>query len=317
MCRKSVSLKKMSVLLGCMLLILSCDENRARLTDTPTKGTITVVVDETYKPLMDSEKMVFESYYPDAHIHLVYKPALEAMNQFNNDSVRLIITSVPMDSSYLYQYFEKKKYYPQTTVLAKDAIAIIANNSRKGLQITTDEIAKICRGEITDFSKLEKGKTGGKITLVFDNAQSSTVQYIQDSVMKGGTITKNAFAQKTNEEVIAYVRKNPNALGIIGVNWISDSQDEDNLEFSKDIFPVEIRNVDSSAYYYAPHPGYIATHLYPMRRYMNATLKENGAALGRGFVNFISGEIGQRIVLKAGLVPAKVVTRVVETRPNM
>jgi len=298
------------------VFVISCEEKKL-LTDTPTKGYINVSVDETYKPIMDSERMVFEAQYPEAHINLIYKPAMEVINDFKNDSIRMLVTSVPIDSSYLYLYNEKHGYFPSTNIIAKDAVAIIANNSKKGLQITTAELVKICKGEITDFSQLGIKKGSGKITLVFDNAKSSTVQYIQDSIMSGATITKNAFAQKTNEEVIAYVRKTSNALGIIGVNWISDDQDEETKGFTKDIFPVEIRAADSSQYYYPPHPGYIASHLYPMRRYMNITLKEGGAALGRGFLNFMSGEIGQKIVLKAGLVPAKVPTRVVETRPNM
>jgi phosphate transport system substrate-binding protein len=309
---------KTTIPLLLLTIILSCEnDKREKLTDTPTSGTINVAVDETYKPIMDSEKMVFENYYPEAHINLIYMPALEAMKQSMTDSIRVIITSNLIDSSYFKTFYEKKHYFPTTTIIAKDAVAIIANTSKNGLQMTTAELAKICRGELTDFSQLEKKKGSGKITLVFDNAASSTVQYIQDSIMKGGTITSKAFAQKRNEEVMNYVRKNPNAIGVIGVNWISDNQDIETLAFSKDIFPVEMRDADSSQYYYSPHPGYIASHLYPMRRYMRATIKENGACLGRGFVNFVSGEIGQKIVLKAGLVPAKVLTRVVETRPTM
>jgi phosphate transport system substrate-binding protein len=301
-----------------LVTIYSCgDTKRDILTDTPTSGTINVAVDETYRPIMDSEQMVFQSHYPDAHINLIYMPALEVLKQADNDSIRVMITANEVDSSYFKSFYEKKKYFPRGVILAKDAVAIIANNSKSGMQITLAELAKICRGEITDFSQLAVKKGSGKITLVFDNAQSSTVQYIQESVMKSGTITSKAFAQKTNEEVLSYVTKNPNAIGIIGVNWISDNQDIETLKFSKDIFPVEIRDADSSQYYYPPHPGYIASHLYPMRRHMTATIKENGAALGRGFINFMGGEIGQRVVLKAGLVPAKVPTRVIETKPSM
>lgn len=301
-----------------LISIYSCGETSKNvLTDTPTSGTINIAVDETYRPIMDSEQMVFENHYPEAHINLIYMPALEVLKQCDNDSIRVLITANSIDSSKFKSFYDRKKYFPTSSIIAKDAVAIIANNSKSGLQITTAELSKICRGEITDFSQLEKKKGSGKITLVFDNAQSSTVQYIQDEIMKTGTITSKAFAQKTNEEVMAYVQKNPNAIGIIGVNWISDNQDIETLKFSKDIFPVEMRDADSSQYYYPPHPGYIASHLYPMRRFMTATLKENGAALGRGFVNFMGGEIGQKVVLKAGLVPTKVLTRVVETKPSM
>lgn len=302
--------------LSLILHLQSCDDKKI-LTDTPTSGRITVVADENYKPLLDSEVMVFESQYPNAKINMVYKSSADVIQAMEDDSVRMIITAGPVDTAYYMSFFKKRGYYPKNSYLAKDAVAIIANTSRQGLKITIDELRKICGGSITDFSQLEHGGGSGKITLVFDNAGSSTVEYIQDSLLKGQPLTKSAFAQKTNLEVMSYVQKNKNALGVIGVNWISDNQDEENLAFSQYIFPVEIRDMSSSSYYYPPHPGYVATHLYPMRRLMRATLKENGLGLGRGFLNFMTGEIGQRIVLKAGLVPANMVTRVVETRKEL
>jgi phosphate transport system substrate-binding protein len=229
----------------------------------------------------------------------------------------MIITASQVDTSYFQAFYKQKEYWPKNSFIAKDAVAIIANNSRKGLRVTTEELVNICAGTITDFSQLKQGGGSGKITLVFDNAASSTVEYIQDSLLRGKTLTNQAFAQTTNKEVLTYVQNTKNALGVIGVNWISDNQDEENLAFSKTIFPVEIRDHVTSQYYYPPHPGYIASHLYPLRRLMRATLKENGAGLGRGFLNFMTGDVGQRIVLKSGLVPANVVTRVVQTRPEL
>lgn len=309
---------KISVILSFVLFLFlsSCDDKKI-LTDTPTSGRITIVADENYKPLVDSEIMVFENYYPEAKINVIYKPSMEVVKAMDIDSVRMIITAGPVDTAYYISFFKQKEYSPTNSFIAKDAIAIIANNSRKGLKVTTEELANICSGKITDFSQLEHGGGAGKITLVFDNPASSTLEYIQDSLLKGQALTSSAFAQKTNQEVMTYVQSNKNAIGVIGVNWISDNQDEENLAFSNTIFPVEIRDALNSQYYYPPHPGYIASHLYPMRRLMRATLKENGAGLGRGFLNFMTSEVGQRIVLKAGLVPTNVVTRVVETRKTM
>jgi phosphate transport system substrate-binding protein len=305
------------ILISLVLWILFSCGDQKKLSDTPTSGRITVVADENYKPLLDSEVMVFENYYPEAKINIIYKPAAEVVKAMGVDSVRMIITASQVDTSYFQAFYKQKEYWPKNSFIAKDAVAIIANNSRKGLRVTTEELTNICAGTITDFSQLKQGGGSGKITLVFDNAASSTVEYIQDSLLRGKTLTNQAFAQTNNKEVLAYVQNTKNALGVIGVNWISDNQDEENLAFSKTIFPVEIRDHVTSQYYYPPHPGYIASHLYPLRRLMRATLKENGAGLGRGFLNFMTGDVGQRIVLKSGLVPANVVTRVVQTRPEL
>lgn len=295
-----------------LIVMFSCNNDKHLLTDTVTTGTITVVADETYQPLLDSEKMVFEAHYPEAHINIIYKPAIEVLKEFDNDSVRMIISSVHPDSNILKKYFQAHEYYPNVTIIAKDAVAIVANNTKKGLKISVPELAKICEGNITNYNQLKNSTFSGKINLVFDNNQSSTLLYIQDSILKGNAITSQAYAQKTNLEVLNYVKSHSDALGIIGVNWVSDNADEENLAFRKDIFPVEISSSDTALYHYSPHQGYIATHLYPMRRYMQSTLKEGGPALGRGFLNFMCGDIGQKIVLKSGLVPAKALTRVVQ-----
>ncbi len=313
---QKIMIKKIVLYFSLFGYLISCQDNKQLLTDTPTSGEITIVVDETYRPIMDSEQMVFQSHYPKAKINIIYKPALDILKDIDNDSIRMLITSMPLDSGLFQKFYTTQKYFPSTTILAKDAVALVANNQRKGLQMTLQEFAKICKGEITDFSQIKDCKFSGKITLVFDNQKSSTVQYIQDSVLHGEAITSKAFAQKSNTEVLSYVEKNPNAIGVIGASWISDNADIETLAFSKNIFPIQVA-LDDKSHYYEPHAGYIATHMYPLRRYMNATLKENGAALGRGFLNFICGEIGQRIILKSGIVPATAPTRVVETRKEL
>lgn len=309
-----MNLKNFSIIIILVFLVFSCDDKRKTLTDTVSSGTINVLADETYKPLLDSEKMVFETHYPKAKINIIYKQATDVLDDFENDSIRLFVTGQPMDSGYFGKYYNEKGYAPKSVILAKDAIAIIANKKRKGLKITAPEMASICSGEITDFSQLKNSKQSGKITLVFDNSKSSTVLYVRDSILKGKEMTANAYSQNTNEEVMTYVQENKNALAIIGANWISDSKDAENLEFSKYIFPVEIGAEQNSVHFYSPHPSYIAMHKYPFRRLMYATLKEGGPALGRGFVNFMTGEIGQRIVVKSGLAPSKLVTRIVQVR---
>jgi phosphate transport system substrate-binding protein len=289
----------------------SC-ENPPQLTDTVSSGRITVVADECYQPILDSEKMVFEAQYPNAKINLVYKPALDVLQDFENDSVRMIITSMAPDSSKLLKFNEKRGYMPHISVLAKDAVAFVANKSKK-TRVSVSELKDILSGKITDWSQLKHGSYSGKIQVVFDNQRSSTVVFLQDSVLKGEALSQNCFAVKSNLDVLEYVKKNPNAIGIVGASWISDFQDSTQQVFNKTVSPLEVSANDASEYAYYPYQAYIATHFYPMRRYMTATLKEGGPALGRGFLNFMGAEVGQRIILKAGIVPAQVLTRVVST----
>ena len=51
-----------------------------------------------------------------------------------------------------------------------------------------------------------------------------------DSICGGKPLAEsNVSALKTNQQVIDYVVKNPDAMGVIGVNWLGNRSDTTNL----------------------------------------------------------------------------------------
>ena len=61
--------------------------------DTLISGTITIAVDETFRPIAEEELQVFHALTPDATVHPVYCSEVEAMKLLLADSVRLAITT--------------------------------------------------------------------------------------------------------------------------------------------------------------------------------------------------------------------------------
>ena len=49
--------------------------------DTLTSGTITIAVDETFRPIAEEELQVFHALTPDATVHPVYCSEVKAMKQ--------------------------------------------------------------------------------------------------------------------------------------------------------------------------------------------------------------------------------------------
>ena len=121
-------MNKIFVVFGALFLLFGCDNNSKIETDTPTKGQITILADECYKPILDTEIMVFESQYKDAKINVIYRPALDVVKEIYNDSFRILLSSIVPDSNSFKKYKEVKGYDAKTTILAKDAVAIIVNN---------------------------------------------------------------------------------------------------------------------------------------------------------------------------------------------
>ena len=61
--------------------------------DTSDSGTIHISVDESFKPVIDSQIQVFEALYPKAKIIADYKPEAECFKDLMKDSTRMIIVT--------------------------------------------------------------------------------------------------------------------------------------------------------------------------------------------------------------------------------
>ena len=120
-------------------------------------------------------------------------------------------------------------------------------------------------------------------------------------------------ALKTNEQVIDFVSKTPNAIGVIGVNWLGNRKDTTNLTFRDDItvMAVSADKIATRSNSYKPYQAYLFYQNYPLTRPIYALLNDPRNGLSWGFASFLSSDKGQRIILKAGLVPATQPVRIV------
>lgn len=283
------------ILLAVAALVASCGQaNKSAVQqDTPTSGTIRISVDETYRPLMEAEIKVFESLYKNAHIIAEYKPEAECFKDLLADSSRLIFVTRDFSEAEK-TYFKEAKVSPQSLLLAWDGVALITNRSNPDSILTMDQVRKIMDG--SDSTK--------KYQIVFDNQNSSTVRYVRDSINKGKPLPQNVMAAKTNPEVVDYVAKMKDAIGVIGVSWISDPNDSTSIEFTNKVQVVKVR-ADYGSEFVKPYQAYIALGSYQLKRGLFYCLKEPYSGLGSGFATFLGGYEGQMIIAKFRLFPAR------------
>jgi phosphate transport system substrate-binding protein len=306
----------LSVWLICIFAFASCNQNqKEEPEDTPTSGKINITVDETFKPILDSEITVFESIYKYASVNVSYKPEEKAFEDLLNDSARIIIVTRELTSSEK-KHFEDLKLFPRVTKIAYDAVALLTNNANPDSQFTEDQLKKIISGEISKWNQLNPKSPNTPIQIVFDNKNSGTVRYLKDYAgIKN--LSKNSFAEDSSNAVIDYVSKNKNALGIIGVTWVSDRNDSTLLSFINKVHVAEVSppdSLDERGSYFKPYQAYIATREYPLWRTVYIISREARAGLGTGFASFLAHDKGQKIILKSGLVPASMPVRLVELR---
>ncbi|MFD2512746.1 PstS family phosphate ABC transporter substrate-binding protein [Pontibacter locisalis] len=306
---------RIATFVACLAMsgLISCGDNSGEQLDTPTTGNINISVDETFKPIIESEVDTFEGIYKYADIDAAYKPEGEVIKDLLNDSTRVAVLSRELSENEK-AVFDQKKIIPRSTKIAIDAIALIVNRNNKDTLLTMEELKKVFTGQAKQWKDLDADSKLGDITIVFDNNNSSTARYVRDSLTTDQKLPQNTFAANSHEALIDYVAKNDNAIGVIGVNWISDFDDSTVVDFQKRIKVVGISpdpNPQSTEEYYQPYQAYIAQGVYPLRRYLYIISTEGRTGLGTGFASFVAGDKGQRIILKSGLVPATMPVRVV------
>lgn len=269
------------------------DRNMQR--ESTTRGRIQISVDESFRPVIDSQIQVFESLHPDAEIIVHYKPEAECLKDLNSDSIRMVIVTRGLSRDEQNTLKARLNFNVKFGPVAFDAIAVITNNQSKDSLFT-----------MQDIRSLAMGTSGYKYKLLLDGTNAtSTVRFVTDSLLKGGTPSPNIVAAKNSEAVIDYVSGNNDAIGLIGVSWVGNKDDPKVLSFLENvkIAAVECRGCNGT--FVKPYQANIANGRYPMVRPLFYILKENYEGLGSGFSNFLIYEKGQLIFQRAYLLPAR------------
>ncbi len=285
------SRKLYSLIVAGSLFLGACTEEKAGPTDTTGSGTISISVDETYKPVIEQQLHVFDSSFPDAHINVSYKSEAECFKDYLAGNVRLILVTRELNAEEK-KYCEAKNIVPRSKELARDAVAIILNRENTDTAFSISQLRGIMTGQFKD-----------KYNVVFDNAGSSTLRFIRDSIMNGEELGPNVFAANGNDSVVRYVMANPMSMGVVGLSYVSSDDDPNNTgAFVNNVRVAALYN-DSTREFLQPYQAYVALRSYPLSRNLYFIKNEPHQGLGTGFANFLARDRGQLIFAHAHMFP--------------
>ena len=300
------------IIIGLLTCVLGCGGNKPPL-DNPSQGSIVIAADESFHPLVTQLTSAYSGIYPNAHFKVVFKPEQEAINMMLHDSARLAFVTralKPNEQAVLNQ----RKIKGATEKIATDGVALIVNKANTDSLITMNELASIFSGQLKQWSQLRSSNQTSPITLVFDNNNSSNLEFVLNKFNVKDVRRLRIFTTHSNQEVIEFVRKNPSALGFIGVNWISDSDEPLSVELARDLRvmgispkPTPIKRDD----YFQPFQEDLGMQRYPLRRPVYILSRETHPGLGGGLINYIARDAGSLIIRKLGLWPRMPYDRVI------
>ncbi|MRX40457.1 phosphate ABC transporter substrate-binding protein [Flavobacterium sp. LC2016-23] len=289
-----------------VFLFAMCNQKSKNEGDKETilKGSMEITVDETIKPIVEDQVAVFEGTYYDAKISIKAKSEAELINDLLNQKAKVVVVTRDLTKEER-DRFEKSKINPRVTPFGTDAIAFISNKSNNDTLIALKTVLDFLQG------KAEPQIKG----LVFDNPNSSTVRYMKEFAKVKDLPAKGVFSFKTNDEVIKFVSENDGMIGVVGMNWLS--QPSPNMEgVLKNINVLSVKGLNSDKYY-SPTQNDLAELKYPLARDLFIINCQGYTGLGMGLASFISGDIGQRIVLKSGLLPVRTPGRKLSIRKEI
>jgi len=289
-------------------VIYACKEkeNDGKEEETVIKGTTTIYVDETLQPIVEDQVSVFESQY-DAKLNLVNKSESEIINALLTDKTRIAVLSRKLTSEEE-SHFKQKNITPKITHFASDAIVFVTDKNSQDTLIDLQEVINLLQEK--------ESKVKG---LVFENPNSSTVSYMNKMAGVQNGQKKNIYSLNSHKEVLEYVSKNPGTIGVVGLNLLVQPF-AGTEQYSDKITVMSVRNVKNqpnNTLYYKPTQLNLGEGLYPLKRPIYMLNYQGTAGLGMGFASFVAGEIGQRIVLKSGLLPVRIPSRELNVRKEI
>lgn len=298
---------KFLLIFSLVLWNLTSCESKIKKDSHPQEGTLYVSADESFKPIIDQQIMVFEASFPNAHIKIDYKSEADCFRDFQSDSTQMIlVTRAPKEEEE--DYYKKVLGHPLLfSVLAYDAVALVVNRSADDSTFSIEQLRKIMTETATDKYQ---------VLLDGENATSS-VRYIMDSITDGKSFGNNVKGTGGNEEVLKQVAANKNVIGFVGSSWVLGSSIAEKYRDQVKLAYVECKRCDDGTFA-KPSQATIYSVQYPLVRPLYGILKNADIGLGASFYNFMSFERGQLIFRRGELVPAKMnfVIRKVVNKPD-
>ena len=286
-------------------LFLACGNKPKSLPYDYEAAAAAFTSDESFYPILDEELEVYKALYAQGEIKPVYTDQEDAIRQLIENKVWLAFTARQLSPREL-ESLKARSFMPRIIPIAYDGLAVIVNNANPDTCISVKDFRRILSGEATNWKDVYPRSKLGEIDVVFDNPKSSTVTYCVDSILGGKPINSgNIGAVKKSAEVIDWVEKHENAIGIIGSNWLNDKHDTTNVTFKKNITVMKVSRLDSATAYnsFKPYQYYLYNGNYPLIRTIYALLNEPRTGVPSGFAHFCRLPKGQMIFFRAGLLP--------------
>jgi phosphate transport system substrate-binding protein len=294
-------------------LVVACLGCPPQRTETPTSGTLTVHVTESLAVLIQNEADEFQRLYPDASITIVPASTRDAIVHLLNDSITCIIVDRQFNEEERQVTAKYNITYVETKI-AQDALAVIVNKKNPIQNISLNSLEHILTGKIRQWRSVPGTRWTGRIDLVLTERNSGAYELLVAHFFRLKEQPPVSITVANQYEAFKAVAEGERAIGFISLATLQDTLSRpDVLQFREATRVLAVARNDTSRAFHKPHQAYVYQELYPLHYPIYLYTTAGYASLASGFSAFITSIHGQKIIQNAGLVPATMPVRLVQT----
>jgi phosphate transport system substrate-binding protein len=262
----------MAILLAAGNVLTGCGTTIETTTDGQLSGTISIAGSTTVQPLSELLAEAFMHLHPQVTITVQGGGSGVGIQSAQGGIVDIGAASRELKAS------EEGTVVP--TVIARDGIAVVVNNTQTVSGLTMEQVRNIFAGVITNWS--EVGGSNAEIAIISREEGSGTRGAFEELMMKGELITSEALLFPSNGNLHTAVSQTPDSIGFLSFGYLDGS-----------ITPLSIDGVEATT-------DNIDNGSYPVVRPLLYLTKSEPAGLVKDYIDFCLSAQGQAIVEEEG-----------------
>ncbi len=281
--------------------------------ETATRGNLHVLASESHLELIQAEAEEFTSLYKDARVAVSGATTREAIVQLLNDSVSVVVVDRLLNPEEE-QVAQKAKLKLNRIEVALDAVAVVVNHLNDARGVSKETLKGILVRTVTDWNQVPGSGLSGPVELVLTGKNSGTYELVKERFFGLSEDIQASAVLPSQKEVLEYVAKHPQAVGLVSLASLrspsvqSLSADSTNAVIRALAFAGQ--DSTGTPALFKLHQAHIYLGKYPLSYPVYIYFRKD-ADLAAGFVGFITGAAGQKIILNWGLVPVTMPVRIV------
>ena len=288
-----------------LLILLTVVGGCKKKDETVTSGHRLLLTADPYVPLMQQEADQFMSIYPEVKMEVRSASTREAVVLLLNDSVHSIVIDRQFNE-------EEQQIIQQAAIrivenkIAEDGVAIIVHKQNPISSIRAESVRSIVINTVKDWSQITEAHWSGDIDFVLTSKNSGMYELLQKRIFSVSKPLEPTTVMLNQSEVIKYVSTHPQSVGCVAASLVNDETDQIK------VIPVLAKSPEGTEKKYVPRQQDIYNTLYPFHYSLYLYNAEAKTSVGVGFGALVLSNVGQKIIQRAGLVPASIPYRTIQ-----